>query len=76
MGKANFCFAFPFDDVKDNVCTRPLALVLYEVEVVVHDVPNYLFIWGEFCDIDGAAVNVSVMVLELADLVGSAFNFF
>ena len=43
-----------------------------EVEVVVHNAPTYPLAWNKFGDLDGAAVHVSVAVLEFAESVGPA----
>jgi hypothetical protein len=74
--KANFCFVALLGEFKDNVGILPLALVLYEVKVVVCNVPNNLFTWNKFGDFDGAAVKFFVEVLKLTELVGVAFDFF
>ena len=67
MREANFCFVALLGDFKDNVGVLPLALVFYEVKVVVYNVPNNLFTWNKFGDFDGAAVNVLVVVLKLTE---------
>ncbi len=74
--KSNFGVAVLLGDFKDNVGTRPLALIVYEVKVVVCNVPNDLTVWNKFGDFDGAAVNVLVMVLKYTKFVGLALNFF
>lgn len=51
--KASFCFVALLGDFKDNIGILPLVLVLYEVKVVVYNVPNNLFTWNEFGDFDG-----------------------
>ncbi|OCT16404.1 hypothetical protein A8709_02960 [Paenibacillus pectinilyticus] len=61
MRESNFCFAVFTGNFKDNVGILPLALVLYEVKVVVCNVPNNFFSWNELGDLDGAAVNISVV---------------
>lgn len=73
--KSNLCFAVFLGHFKDNVGILPLVLVLYEVKVVVCNVPNNLFTWNKIGDLDGAAVNILVVVLKFTEFVGSALNF-
>ena len=72
MREANLRFVPPLCNFEDNVGVLPLALVFYEVEVVVHNAPTYPLAWNKFGDLDGAAVHVSVAVLEFAESVGPA----
>ena len=74
--EANFCLVALLGDFKDNVGVLPLALVIYEVKVVVHNAPNNLFTWNKFGDFEGTAVNVLVVVLKFTEFVGPALNFF
>lgn len=67
--KSNFCFSVFLGNVKDNVSIRPLARVLYEVKVVVCYMPNNFFTWYKLGDLDGAAVNILVVVLKLPPFV-------
>src|SRR5690606_32258599 len=65
--EAHFCFVALPGDFKDNIGILPLALVFYEVKVVVYNVPNILFTWNKFGDFDSAAVNILVVVLKFTE---------
>src|ERR1700694_360151 len=63
-------------DAKDDVGASPLALVSYEAEIVVDNVPTDRSSWNELRDLDGAAVYVLVAVLEFPECVGPPVNCF
>jgi len=73
--KPNFRFAVFLGDFEDNVGILPFARVLYEVKVVVRNVPRYFFTGNKLDDSKGTAVNILVMVLEFAEFVGDALDF-
>ena len=73
--KSNFCFSVFLGDFKNKVGIRPLVLVLYEVKVVVSNVPNHLVTWNKIGDLDGTTVNILIVVLKFTEFVGSALNF-
>jgi len=75
MREADFCFIAFLGDVKDNVGICPLALVLYEVEVVVCNVPGHLSTWSKSSDADRAAMYILVVVIKFSKFVSPTFNF-
>ena len=61
-------------DIEDDVGAVPLGLVLDEVEVVVQDAPCHSLARRELGDLERAAVDVLVVVVEDgAEFVGLAF---
>ncbi|MNL49849.1 hypothetical protein D3C87_1728130 [compost metagenome] len=76
MRETNFCRVVLLGDFKDNIGILPFALVCYEVEKVVHNVPNNPPPRNKLSNFEGAAVNVLVVMLKFAKFVGSAFNIF
>lgn len=77
VSEANFrpC-AFP-GNFKDHLRVFPFALVFYEVEIVVQDMPDHFLSGDELDDPDPAAMDVFVMIdVYAVELVGDAFDAF
>ena len=76
VGEEDFRFVTLLGDFKNNLCTRPLAFVFGEIEVVVQNKPHDSLATDELSYFHFAAMDVFVMIDELsAEFVGSTFNF-
>jgi hypothetical protein len=68
--------AFPAD-LEADFCALPLGFVFSEIKIVVKNTLDDSLAGDEFRYLDSAAMDVFVMIRELAaKLIGAAFNFF
>ncbi len=76
MGEAQFSLrALPLD-LEDDVSAVPFGLVLNEIDVAVHDVPDDFLVWHQLGDLLGGAVQVLVSIRKLdTEFVGATVNF-
>ncbi len=75
MCKANFCFVTQLGNFKDNVCARPLGLVLNKVKIVLQNVPHDFLARHAFGDLESGTVHVLVVVIKYdTKLVSVTFN--
>src|SRR5580658_7714609 len=77
MSKANFRLPFLFSNFENHFCIYPLAFVLCETEIVVHNEPNHPLCRDQLNDLHFAAVNIFMVIGEFAvEPVGASFDIF
>jgi transcriptional regulator GlxA family with amidase domain len=66
-----------FNNVKNNVCAYPLALIFCKTKMIAQDLPHYFFVWLKHRDFKLASMHILIVVVKYRiKLIGIAFNFF
>ena len=76
VSEADLRFIALSRDLKTDCRVLPLAFVFRKIEIVVQNTPDGFPAGNEFGDFDPAAMDVFVMIRELAaESIGTAINF-